>query len=91
MVDLVARWDGEEPYPPVTGFVVKVGRRLAFVGMDQIDDVSPARVRLRSARLDLVTTPAARARSCSAATSSTISSIDIDGVQVIRAADLYLA
>ena len=53
VVDLVARWDGEEPYPPVTGFVVKVGRRVAFVGMDQIDDVSPARVRLRSARLDL--------------------------------------
>jgi hypothetical protein len=50
-VDLVARWDGEEPYPPVTGFVVKVGRRVAFVGMDQIEDVGPARVQLRSARM----------------------------------------
>src|SRR5437899_13097327 len=47
--DVVAKWDGEEPYPPVTGLVVKVGRRLAWIGMDQVADVHHYRVLLRSA------------------------------------------
>src|SRR6266852_1212615 len=54
IVDIVAKWDGEEPYPPVTGLVVSVGRRVAFVRMDQVAEVSRDRVQLRSARLDLV-------------------------------------
>ena len=90
-VDLVARWDGEEPYPPVTGFVVKVGRRVAFVGMEQIDDVSPARVRLRSARLDLRDYARREGEVMLGRDVIDHQLIDIDGVQVIRAADLYLA
>ena len=31
LVDVVCRWTGDETYPPVTGLVVRVGRRLAFV------------------------------------------------------------
>jgi hypothetical protein len=90
-VDLVARWDGEEPYPPVTGFLVKVGHRLAFVGMDQIDDVSPASVRLRSARLDLRDYARREGEVMLGRDVIDHQLIDIDGVQVIRAADLYLA
>jgi hypothetical protein len=90
-VDLVARWDGEEPYPPVTGFAVKVGRRIAFVGMDQIDDVSPALVRLRSARLDLRDYARREGEVMLGRDVIDHQLIDIDGVQVIRAADLYLA
>ena len=30
LVDIVVRWEGE-PYPPLTGLVVRVGRRLAWV------------------------------------------------------------
>jgi hypothetical protein len=90
-VDLVARWDGEEPYPPVTGFVVKVGHRVAFVGMDQIDDVGPARVRLRSARLDLRDYARREGEVMLGRDVIDHQLIDIDGVQVIRAADLYLA
>ena len=31
LVDVICRWTGDETYPPVTGLVVRVGRRLAFV------------------------------------------------------------
>ncbi len=37
--DIVARWDGEESYPSVTGLVVKIGGRRAFASMDQVDSV----------------------------------------------------
>ena len=30
LADVVARWDGQESYPPVTGVVVHVGRREAL-------------------------------------------------------------
>ena len=50
--DVVARWDGGE-YPPVTGLVVRVGRRLAFVPGTQVEALAHREVVLRSARLDL--------------------------------------
>ena len=53
LVDVVCRWSGEETYPPVTGLVVKVGRRLAFVGASAIDTIEHTQVVLSSARLDL--------------------------------------
>ena len=37
LADVVCRWTGEQTYPPVTGLVVRVGRRLAFVGAVAID------------------------------------------------------
>jgi flagellar motility protein MotE (MotC chaperone) len=91
LIDVVARWDGEEPYPPVTGLVVRIGRRLAFVSIDQVGDVVRERVVLRSSRLDL--------RDFERRTGEVMLSrdvldhqlVDVDGVQVIRAADLYLA
>src|SRR5438876_20610 len=35
--DVVAKWGGEDDYPPVTGLVVRVGRREAYVPFDQVD------------------------------------------------------
>jgi len=52
LVDLVARWDGE-PYPPVTGLVVKVGRRLAFIPSEQLADLGRSEITLRSATFSL--------------------------------------
>jgi hypothetical protein len=52
LADLVAHW-AEEPYPPVTGLVVRVGRRQVFVAADQVLELARLGVRLRSARLDL--------------------------------------
>ena len=50
--DVVARWDGGE-YPPVSGLVVRVGRRLAYVTALQIERLAHREVVLSSARLDL--------------------------------------
>ncbi|HEX3425414.1 MAG TPA: CBS domain-containing protein [Acidimicrobiales bacterium] len=91
LADVVARWDGEEPYPPVTGLVVKVGRRDAYITMDDVDDVRHREVRLRSARVDLREFSRRPGEVMLARDVVDHQLVDIDGVQVIRAADLYLA
>jgi hypothetical protein len=48
LVDVVCRWSGE-PYPPVTGVVVKVGRRSAYVPAEAIAEIKPGLLRLGSA------------------------------------------
>src|ERR1700730_6481044 len=40
IVDFVAKWDGGEPYPPVTGIVVRVGRQPAWVPGDNVADLT---------------------------------------------------
>ena len=52
VVDVVARWSGES-YPAVTGLVVKVGRRHAFVPAIDVGELTGATVVLSSARLDV--------------------------------------
>jgi hypothetical protein len=91
IVDAVARWDGEEPYPPVTGLVVRVGSRLAFVSIDQVAEVTRDRVELRSARLDLRDFERRPDEVMLGRDVIDHQLVDVDGVQVIRAADLYLA
>lgn len=91
LVDVVARWDGEESYPPVTGLVVRVGRRLAFVAMDRVAEVTHDRVQLRSSRLDLRDFARRPGEVMLGKDVVDHQLVDIDGVQVIRAADLYLA
>src|SRR6516165_12605368 len=91
IVDVVARWDGEEPYPPVTGLVVGVGSRVAFVSIDQVADVTHDRVELRSARLDLRDFERRPREVMLGRDVIDHQLVDVDGVQVIRAADLYLA
>jgi CBS domain-containing protein len=91
MSDIVARWDGEEPYPPVTGLVVRVGRRPAFVSIDQLDSLDRGRVRLQSSRLDLRDFARRPGEVLLARDVLDHQLVDVDGVQVIRAADLYLA
>ena len=91
LVDVVARWDGEEPYPPVTGIVVRVGRRVAFVAMEEVTDVTHDRVQLRSARLDLREFARRPGEVTLGRDVVDHQLVDVDGVQVIRAADLYLA
>lgn len=91
LADVVARWDGTEPYPAVTGLVVKVGRRNAFFGIDGVERVAYSGIELRTARIDL--------RDFSRREGEVLlwrdildhQLVDVDGVQVIRAADLYLA
>jgi CBS domain-containing protein len=90
LVDLVVRWEGE-PYPPLTGLVVRVGRRLAWVPADTIDELEQRRVVLRSARVDL--RDFARRPNEVKLVDDVIDHqmVDVDGVRVFRAADLFLA
>ena len=91
LVDVVCRWSGEETYPPVTGLVVRVGHRLAFVGASAIDRIEHSQVLLKSARLDLVDFAPRPGEVTLAEQVLDHQLVDVDGVQVIRAADLYLA
>ena len=52
IADVVVRWHGES-YPPVTGLVVRVARRRAYVPISQVESLGPHGARLRTARLDL--------------------------------------
>ena len=90
VVDVVVAWSGES-YPPVTGVVVRVGRRRAFVPIGDVSTFAPAGVTLSSPRLDVRDF---ESRPGEVALMSDVVDhqlVDIDGVQVVRAADLYLA
>jgi CBS domain-containing protein/sporulation protein YlmC with PRC-barrel domain len=88
--DVVVRWQGE-PYPPMTGLLVKVGRRQAWVAASQVENLGRRQVTLSSARLDLRD---AQRRPGEVALNDDVidhQMVDVDGVRVFRAADLYLA
>src|ERR1700746_2790475 len=51
--DVVARWADGQMYPPVSGLIIRVGRRRAVVASSGTDRIGHAEVLLRSARLDL--------------------------------------
>lgn len=90
LVDLVARWV-EEPYPPVTGVVVRVARRQVFVPAEQVVELDRRGARLRSARLDLREVERRPGEVLLARDVLDHQLVDTDGIKVIRAADLYVA
>ncbi|HEY1650930.1 MAG TPA: CBS domain-containing protein [Acidimicrobiales bacterium] len=89
--DVVARWADGQVYPPVSGLLIRVGRRLAFVPASSIDRVGHAEVLLRSSRLDLRDVVRRSGEVLLARDVLDHQLVDVEGVQVIRAADLYLA
>src|ERR1700683_170200 len=89
--DVVARWADGQTYPPVSGLVIRVGRRLAFVPASAIDRIGHAEVVLRSSRLDLRDVIRRPGEVLLAKDVLDHPLVDVEGVQVIRAADLYLA
>jgi len=91
LVDVVARLYGEERYPPVTGLVIRVGRRRAFLDASAFAVIEHAGVGLRSSRLDLRDYTRRPGEVLLARDVLDHQLVDVDGVQVIRAADLYLA
>jgi hypothetical protein len=90
LVDLVARW-ADEPYPPVTGLVVRVARRQVFVPAEQVIELDRRGARLRSARLDLREVERRPGEVLLARDVLDHQLVDTDGIKVIRAADLYVA
>ncbi|MGE7436328.1 MULTISPECIES: magnesium transporter MgtE N-terminal domain-containing protein [Kitasatospora] len=91
IVDVVARLYGPEPYPPVTGLIIRIGRRRAFIAADAIDRVLSGQARLRTARVDLRDFTRRPGEVLLARDVMDHQLVDIDGIQVTRAADLYLA
>lgn len=91
MVDVVARIHGDERYPPVTGLVVRVGRRRAFLDASNLDTIRHSDVQLRLSRLDLRDFTRRPGEVLLARDVLDHQLVDVDGVQVIRAADLFLA
>jgi CBS domain-containing protein len=91
LVDVVARWSDGQMYPPVSGLVIHVGRREAFVPASAIDRIGHAEVLLRSSRLDLRDVQRRSGEVLLAKDVLDHQLVDVEGVQVIRAADLYLA
>jgi CBS domain-containing protein len=89
--DVVARWADGQVYPPVSGLVIRVGRRLAFVPASAVDRMAHAEVTLRSSRLDLRDVVRRPGEVLLAKDVLDHQLVDVEGVQVIRAADLYLA
>jgi CBS domain-containing protein len=90
LADVVARWGGDA-YPPVTGLVVRIGGRLAFVPVDQVARLGHRQVELQSARLDLRDFERRQGEVLLAKDVLDHQLVDTDGIKVIRAADLYLA
>lgn len=91
LVDLVARVHGGDAYPAVTGLVVRVGRRRAFLDAAAIGHVEHRSVTLRTARMDLREFQRREGEVLLARDILDHQLVDTDEVQVIRPADLYLA
>jgi CBS domain-containing protein/sporulation protein YlmC with PRC-barrel domain len=91
VADVVARWDSQQRYPPVTGLIVRVGRRRAWLPVDTVEEFGRDRVRLRTARLDLREVARRPGEVELARDVVDHQLVDTDGARVIRASDLYLA
>jgi hypothetical protein len=91
VVDLIVRWDTDEPYPPLSGVVVKVGARHAFAPGSAVASVTQREVLLATARLSLRDFVAREGETALASAVLDHQLVDIDGARVVRAADLYLA
>ena len=90
LVDLVCHWDRDQRYPPLSGILVKVGRRVAWMPADEIASVSARSIHLKTARLDLrdFQPRPGEARLVEEVLDHQL--VDVEGARVIRAADLYL-
>ena len=91
VVDVVARWDSDRPYPPVTGVLVRVGRRRAWLPIEAVEELGHNLIRLRTAKLDLREFVRRHGEVELARDVVDHQLVDTDGVRVVRASDLYLA
>lgn len=90
LVDFVARIYGGDEHPPVSGLVLSVGRRWTFLDAAAIASADHRSLSLRTARVDLREFTRRPGEVLLARDVLDHQLVDIDGVQVIRASDLYL-
>jgi CBS domain-containing protein len=91
VVDVVVRRDGDQLYPPVTGLVVRVGRRRAWLPIEVVEEFRRDLIRLRTARVDLRDFTRRHGETELARDVVDHQLIDSDGARVVRASDLYVA
>lgn len=90
VVDVVVRWS-DAAYPPITGLVARVGRRRSFVPIGDVATMSGAAVTLAATRVDVRDFVRRDGEGVLMEDVVDHQLVDVDGVQVVRASDLYLA
>jgi len=90
LVDIVVR-HGEETYPAVSGLIVKVGARKSFIDGARISRLTKDEIRLSSTRINLKEYTRRSGESLLDADVIDHQIVDVNGLRVVRSADLYLA
>jgi CBS domain-containing protein/sporulation protein YlmC with PRC-barrel domain len=91
LVDLVFRWDTQKAYPPLSGIVVRVGRRLSWIPAGEVQTILPKTIHLRTARIDLRDIQPRDGEVRLAKDVLDHQLVDVEGARVVRASDLYVA
>lgn len=90
VVDVVVRWD-RGVYPQVTGLIIRIGFRRAFVHVEDVSAIARHSVHLGSTRVDLNDYERREGEQLLRKDVIDHQLLDVDGARVVRAADLYLA
>ena len=90
LVDIVVR-HGEETYPAVSGLIVKVGQRKSFIEGARISKLTKSEIRLSSTKINLREYTRRPGESLLDADVIDHQIVDVNGLRVVRSADLYLA
>ena len=90
LVEIVVR-HGEETYPPVSGLIVKVANRKSFINGARISKLTQKEITLSSTRINLENYQRRPGESLLDADVLDHQIVDVDGLQVVRSSDLYLA
>jgi CBS domain-containing protein len=89
VVDLVVRWD-RGIYPLLTGMIVRVGFRRAWLHAEDIEHIDNGQVRVSSAKFDLREYERRAGEWLVRKDLLDHQLLDVDGARVVRAADVYL-
>ena len=87
--DVVVRWDANVTYPPVVGILVGVGSGFAFVDLQDVT-LTQTGARLRSEQQTVSRPVRGEGEVALARDVLDRQLVDVAGVQVVRAADVYL-
>jgi CBS domain-containing protein len=90
LVDVVVRWD-RGVYPQVSGLVIRIGSRRAFIHVADVSQIGRRAVQLGSTRVDLTDFQRRPGEQLLRKDVIDHQLLDVDGARVVRAADLYVA
>ena len=89
VADVVIRWDSGD-YPKVSGLIVRIGFRRAFLPVQNVADITSAGVKLSSTKFDLRDYQRRDGEFLANDDMIDHQLLDVDGARVVRASDLYL-